>query len=239
MRDKVQDSGGEPLVFAPGAGERWALAICTGLIAILAAFLMAVFVGVAVGSPLIALVFLLPSAGVMIGLVWLIAGEMLAAFRLRIAVGADRLSLKLPRRRGHVMLPRVDTEISLASIGAIERRGEVFRQLGVAAIQDAYRLTLKDGSEILLGADRQMKPPLIGEAAAAIAARLKIAVADLGMVDGAPGVLAVVGTSVPEWSAPSLPREEIEKRVSASARAYKIMAVSATLFMLIRLIARR
>ena len=111
--------------------------------------------------------------------------------------------------------------------------------IGVQTQPVVMTLTLKDGSEILLGADRQMKPPLIGEAAAAIAARLKIAVADLGMVDGAPGVLAVVGTSVPEWSAPSLPREEIEKRVSASARAYKIMAVSATLFMLIRLIARR
>ena len=220
------------------AGERWTLAICTGLMALLGAFVVAVAVGTVASSPAAAALVALGGAAI-VGVGLLVVGEMLAAFRLRIAVADGRVELRLPARRGHVVHAEVNETIALASIDRIETRAEAFRQLGVAAVQQAYRLRLKDGRAIDLGADRQMKPPLFGRAAEAIAAAADAPIEDRGMVDGGAGVLAVVGTSVPEWSAPSLAAGDIVKRRAAAARAFSVMAWTAALVALARLIARR
>lgn len=225
-----------PARFKAGAGEKATLAICTALMAILALFVS----GVAIASKsLIAAALLAPSAAVLIGLCLLIASEASAAFRLGIEIDGDVLRLNLPPRRGHALLPAVNRETPLSSVAAVETRSEVFRQLGVTALQQAYRLKFSDGSTVILGADRQMKQPLFGPAAELIAERARTPIADLGMVDGGAGFLAVLGASVPDWSAPSLPADAIEKRRKAAAHAFQIMTLTAALVTLARLIARR
>jgi hypothetical protein len=218
--------------------EKATLAVCAGLMWLLAAFVSAAAIASASGS-LLAAALSGFAALALIGLACLIGAEATAAFRLRIALDGETLRLVLPRRRGHVALPEVGRAIPLASIAAIETRTEVFRQFGVAALQQVWRLRLTDGSAVVLGADRQMKPALFGAAAEAIAAWAKKPIVDLGMVDGDPGFLAIVGTSVPLWSAPSLPAEEMDRRRIAAARAFQILTASITLFMIARLIARR
>lgn len=224
--------------FRPSAGERWGLAFCTALIGFLAAFNVAIALAMLVPAPLLAVALIL--AGLVIAaLAVRVAGETAAAFRLSIAIDAGTARLRLPRRRGHILLAAIDETVPLASVESVETRAESFRQLGVVAIQEAYRLVLTDGRSIDLGADRQMKPKLFGAAAAAIAARRNLAIRNLGMVDAAPGFLAVYGTSAPPWSAPSMTEAEIGARVTASARAFKLIAASATLVAIARLIARR
>lgn len=225
-------------VFEAGAGEKWTLAICLALMAALAGFVMVLSFGAASAQFAIGLLGV-ASAAPLVGLAILIADEAAAAFRLRIEIAGDEVLLRLPPRRGHVRRPFIETRLPLASIKAVETRAEAFRQLGIAAVQQAYRLILSDGSAIELGADRQMKAALFGPAAEAIAERLRQDVVDRGMVDGKAGLLAVVGTSVPEWSEPSLAPADVDRRRAAAARAFKIMAASMTLVMLVRLIARR
>lgn len=224
--------------FHPSGGERATLLICTALMAILALFVSAVAVGT-LASSAVAAAFVGAAAAVLIGFVLLISAEAAAALRLRIAIEGDMLKVNLPRRRGHAPLPEARREVLLSSVVALESRGEAFRQLGVTAVQQAYRVTFDDGSTLTLGADRQMKAPLFGPAAELISERTKILVADRGMVDGKAGFLAVVGASVPDWSAPSLTSDEIGRRRNAAARAFQIMTLTAALVTLARLIARR
>lgn len=221
-----------------GAGERATLVICTALMAVLALFVSAAAVGTLKSSPLAA-ALVGASGAVLLGLAWLIGVEAAAALRLKIGVDGDSLKLDLPRRRGHVPLPAMKRETPLASVIAVEKRSEVFRQLGVTMVQEAYRVRLADGSAIVLGADRQMKAPLFGPAAELISERTKVPIADLGMVDGGAGFLAVIGASVPDWSAPSLAPEKIGQRRAAAARAFQLMTLTAALVTLARLIARR
>jgi hypothetical protein len=222
--------------FRVKVGERALLVGCLVLLTGLALFIAAVGLwarNVEVLAVLGASTLLLAS------LVAVIFRETLAAFRLRIDVDGDTVRLCLPRRRGHVVLPAVDERISFASVEAVETRAEVFRQLGVAAIQQAWRLVLKDGRSIELGADRQFKGELFSRAATEIAARANVAVRDLGMVDGKAGFLAVAGTSVPAWSAPSLSDDERARRAVAGARVWRIVAAVIMLVMIVRLIAGR
>lgn len=214
------------------------LVICAALIIVLGLFITAVGIATLAATPVAGLLVLAGVAPIA-ALGALIVGETRAAFRLRIALTGDAVELRLPRRRGHVQHPDVSDTVPLGSVDRIETRAEAFRQLGITTIQQAYRLVLKDDRAIDLGADREMKGDLFGRAAEAIAARLNLQIQNLGMVDGAPGFLAVYGTSAPPWGAASLDETEIAKRIAARTRAYQWMAASATLVMLARLIARR
>ncbi len=234
----ISVSAQEAQRFRPLASERWTLAFCTLLFAVLAIFVGgATVVGVA-KTPWFILM-LAPALAVIGALTLLVGGEAAAAFRLLIVIDAEKVRLRLPRRRGHVLLPATDETVPLKLIKAIETRSETFRQLGVVAIQQAYRLILSDGTAVDLGADRQFKEALFGNATAALTARAGIEIRNIGMVDGSPGILAAWGTSCPPWSTPSISDDDIEKRVIASCRALKFMTASITLVTLARLIARR
>ena len=106
-------------------------------------------------------------------------------------------------------------------------------------MQQSYRIILRNGDTIDLGADRQFQETIFGDAAQLIAERMNLAIRDRGMVDGAPGLLAAVGTSVPAWSAPPLPDKTAGARRTAAANAIKILNVSLLLVLVARLIARR
>jgi hypothetical protein len=169
----------------------------------------------------------------------LVADETAAAFRLLIEIDAERLSLRLPARRGLVRLAPVEATVPLASIERIESREEAFRQIGVAAIQQAWRLKLKDGSTIPLGADRPFKGEIFSLAATEIAARARVSIVDLGMVDGSAGILAAVGTGVPDWTTPGLSEAERVRRDATAARAYRWIAALTVFAVIARLIGRR
>jgi len=225
-------------IFRAPAGEKATLVICTALMAVLALFVSAVAAATFASSAFAAVLVAL-SAAVLIGLAVLIGREAAAALKLKISVEGETLRLDLPARRGHVLLPAVRREAPLASVAAVERRSEVFSQLGVTMVQEAFRVKFADGSAVVLGADRQMKAPVFAPAAELISERTNKPIGGLGMVDARPGFLAVVGASAPDWSAPSLAPGEIVKRRAAAARAFQLMTLTAALVTLARLIARR
>lgn len=191
-----------------------------------------------------------PAAGAGVTLIWvcllataialamLVFSEAAAALSLRIAADATDLHLVLPRRRGHALLPSVREIVPLSSIRALEMRQEMFSQIGIVAIQQAYRLQLSDGRWIELGADRQFRKPLIGKAAAAIAARTGLGIRERGVVRGAAGILAAWRTSVPDWSTPSLPDNLAGKLSARSATTFAIVGAATAVIFIIRILTR-
>lgn len=222
--------------FRAPLGQRLTLVICSGLI-ILLATMIAWGASVSPGGIWVNLVWLTVLAGC-IALGLLILSEAAAAVRLRITLDVTDLHLELPPRRGHVQLPAVSELIPLARIRGVETRQEVFSQFGIVALQRAYRLLLKDGTAVELGADRQFKQPLFGQAAAAIAQRVGTGIRERGMVQGKPGVLAAWKTSVPDWSSPSLPDTLAGELIARSARTFGILAASVTLLSIMRILTR-
>jgi hypothetical protein len=214
------------------------LATCVVLSAVLAAAIIAALPPWrSLGA--VAALALLGGLLVVAALVWLIVAECVAAFRLRIALGPESLALRLPARRGHVRQPSFAGVLSYADIDRVESRDEAFRQLGLIAIQTAYRLVLKDGRSIELGADRQLRAPLFGPAANAIADRCGLRLRQGGMVDGRAGLLAAFGTSAPAWGAPTLPAATARQRVEHSARASRNLGIFVLVMTILRLILRR
>lgn len=224
--------------FHPSTGRRATLTALFILILALVLFVCAAAIAMIPEAPVPGIVLGL-LALLMVPLALLIFVEMTAAFSLRIDVGADAVDLKLPARRGHVRQGRVERNVPFANIAGIETRAEAFSQIGAVAVQQSYRIILRNGDTIDLGADRQFQETIFGDAAQLIAERMNLAIRDRGMVDGAPGLLAAVGTSVPAWSAPPLPDETAGARRTAAANAIKILNVSLLLVLVARLIARR
>jgi hypothetical protein len=227
-----------PKLFQERFGQRALLWICAAFLGLLAMGGAIAAAAALVAAPWFAAI-LAPLAVLIIALALRVVEEARAAGRVRIEIGPVDLRLILPRRRGHVRLDAVDETLPLASIVRIETRAECFGQIGVAAIQTAARLTLKDGRTLVLGADRDYRRPLFIPAAEAIAVGSGAPLSHLGMVDGAPGFLVLYGPAVPDWSAPALPAEEMGRREAARARAFRIIGLLSGFVLLARLIARR
>ncbi|MEP7314529.1 MAG: hypothetical protein ABI859_18240 [Pseudomonadota bacterium] len=223
--------------FRVPVAQRMALLFCSAMIMALCAMIVYGCVSTAQEGPGVWLLWGVLLA-VALALAWMIVGETVSALRLRIAGDAVDLRLHLPPRRGHVLLPTVDESIPLASVKGIEVRHEAFRQFGIVAIQRAYRLLLSDGRSIVLGADRQMKKTVFERAAQAIALRTDLPIRERGMVEGAPGVLAAWNTSVPDWSAESLPGDLIDAMFARSARTFGILTASITIISIVRMLTR-
>ena len=225
-------------VFRTPAAQRWMLATCVALFAILGG---AIFLSLpplqSLEVPL--LLALLAGLAVLAVLAGLVLAECVAAFRLRIELGHDSLVMRLPPRRGHVQRPPFAGSVPYSTVAHVESRQESFRQLGLTAIQTAYRLVLTNGDSIELGADRQLREPVFGPAADAIAARCGLRLRKGGMVDGRAGVLAAIGTLAPDWDAPALPAAEARRRVEQSARATRNLGIFVLVMTLLRLILRR
>lgn len=225
-------------VFRTKPAERFTLLACGIMVCVLALFVGALLIAMA-HEGVSWMLFWSVILAVHALLAALILSEWVAARHLLIDVREKAVALRLPRLRGHVKHAAVAETIPYSAIARIETRAEAFRQLGIVAVQRAYRLVLKDGQTIELGADRQLKEDLFGPAAEAIAERADVEIDDRGMVDGAAGVLAAWGTAVPGWSAPSLGDAEIATRLARASRVWTIVGASLTLVMIARLIARR
>ncbi len=236
MKTATSDPAAEH--FHHSAGVRATLATLLFFMLTLEVFVASTAVGMIASEPTIAVILGLTFAAIS-PLALLIFTETAAAFRLTINVARDAIALRLPARRGHVRHAVVSRTIPLAEIAAVETRAEAFTQIGTVAVQQAYRLVLGSGETIELGADRQFRAPVIGDAARCIATRTGLEIGDRGMIDGAPGFLATVGTSVPDWDAAPLSDTESTSRHSAAANALKIVNLSLLLVMIARLIFRR
>jgi hypothetical protein len=229
---------GTPQVFRAPAQLRWTLFVCLVLLAVLATSVILAL------PPVSSLGFGAMSALLCVGLVTaalarLIVTECIAAFRVRIEVGPQSVALRLPARRGHVVRPALATTVPYDAIDRIESREEAFHQLGLIAIQTAYRIVLRDGRSIELGADRQLRAPLFGPAAQAVAGRGNLRLHEGGMVDGHAGLLAVSRTSVPAWGAPALPSAAARQRRDRSERATENIGTFEMLMTIVQLILRR
>jgi hypothetical protein len=224
--------------FGASLGERVLLSLCAAFLAALSIGL-AVFAAFAAPISLVMALAIAPVVAIVGALALRVIAETVSAYRLAVVVRPDMVALRLPSWRGHATAPATEREIGLSAIDAIETRAEAFSQLGTTMIQQAYRLRLMDGETILLGADRQMKAPLFGPAAAEIASRANLGVTDLGMVDGRAGALTVFGASVPDWTTATLSNEDIAARRAGASRTLTIMGAASALVLLARLIARR
>lgn len=220
------------------ASVRWTLAACLAMLVLLGLSILAALPPLN-SLPGAAALALMVSLAIGIALAWLIAAECVAAFHVRIELKARAVSLRLPARRGHVLRGALSEEIPYATIDGIESRDEAFRTLGLVAIQTVYRLVLKDGSGIELGADRQLRAPLYGPAARAIAERCGRPLRHLGMVDAAPGLLAAYGTSAPAWDAPTLPVATARGRIDEAARASRNLGIFVVIVTILQLVLRR
>lgn len=143
------------------------------------------------------------------GLSAYVARDLRGKWGLRVALHTHVLVLDLPAGRSLIHRPApYHREIAYADIAAVEMRLEGYRTLGMAMMQRAYVLHLKDGELIFLFEDRAIGTPmestLFGRLAVDIAARAGVALRDLGMAEGGGGFLGVWGTQAPDWAAPAL-----------------------------------
>jgi hypothetical protein len=182
----------------------------------------------------ILIVFALP----FVGLTYYVYREAAARSSTRIAINWQTLELRLPPERGYVPQERIDTSIPLASIKAIECRAESYRQIGTTALQFAYSLVLEDGRRIFLGADRRFLTPYFQNAAGIISNNIKSPIRDLGLVDGNPGFLLVIGQSAPPWDTAPVPPATMQKRFKDEASGWRLASLIVGAALAIGMIAR-
>lgn len=220
-----------------GGGDQffiWLMAVMFGLVCALFAFVAATLLadGEEVGWILIVLALF------MAGLAFIVYREAQARSFTRIAINWQTLELRLPSARGYVPQEKVDASIPLASIKAIESRAESYRQIGTTALQFAYSLVLEDGRRIFLGADRRFLTPYFQNAAGVISNNIKQPIRDLGLVDGNPGFLLVVGQSAPGWDAAPVPPATMQTRFKQEESGWRIAWLVASAALAIGMIAR-
>lgn len=173
-----------------------------------------------------------------VGLTYYIYREAVARSFTRIAINWQTLELRLPSQRSYVPQEKIETALPLASIKAVESRAESFRALGTTALQFAYSLVLNDGRRIMLGADRRFISPYYQNAAGLISNNVKIPIRDLGLVEGNPGFLLVLGQTIPEWDAAPVPAQEVQKRFKDEGATWRIVAIIAGAALAIGALAR-
>lgn len=236
----MKNAASDPAIerFHKSAGARFMLVTLLLLVAALEIFIAGIAIATIASELSIAIVLGVTCAAIF-PLTLLIFVETKAAFGLRIDISRDAVSLRLPARRGHVIHSPVSRIIPLSDIAGVETRAEAFSQIGVVAVQQAYRLVLRSGEVIELGADRQFQQTVFGDAAHHIAKRINAEIRDRGMIDGKPGFLAAAGTSVPDWFAAPLSEAEKASRYTAASNALKVINLSLLVVLIARLIARR
>jgi hypothetical protein len=218
----------------PSLAERLLVAFAAGFLALITLAIAALGLFAAASSILLAAI-LLPLAAFMGLMAWIVLREARAVWTLSISIDGSTVRLRLPAIRGYVAQGALDSWIPLASIACIDSREEAFRSIGTTAIQRAYAVVLRDGSRTVLGADRPMKTPFFQTAAIAIAAKAKVPLHDLGIVDGHAGPVLVSGNTAPDWSAASLPAPLARKRRNAAAMTYTLIGAVFVLIIVLRL----
>lgn len=129
---------------------------------------------------------------------------------VRIAVGPQQVSVRVPRVRGPLPLfGTIRADVPYTAITAVETRQEVYVSFGMATIQHAFSLVTWDGRRILLGVMAEnwgMQLPF-DEAAALIASHAGTAVIDRGAVRVG-GVIRAMLHDVPPWDTAAMPAAE-------------------------------
>jgi hypothetical protein len=164
-----------------------------------------------------------------------VARDTYAKWILRAEFGPKSVALRLPAGRSLIhQLLKFEAVISYADIAAVETRLEAYRSVGLAAMQRAYGLRLRNGALIILGEHRAIGTNFAqlgaNQLAATLAARAEIAIIDLGMVEGRGGVLMVAGAAPESWSAHSLGQ-------SAQSRLWRRVALTGAAPMAVFLLA--
>lgn len=172
------------------------------------------------------------------GLTAYVYREAMARSTTRIAINWQTLELRLPSQRSYVPQEKIETSLPLASISAIETRAESFRALGTTALQFAYALVLNDGRRIVLGADRRFLTPYFQNAAGIISNNIKKPIQDLGLVDGNPGFMLMLGQSSPAWDATPLSPATMQQRFKDEAASWRIVTLIAGAALAIGALAR-
>lgn len=201
---------GEPLVFRTPAGMRYFSLFATLVIGAMSAFMIGAAAVLffqadwGVGAVLAALGIF------MAGLCGYVLRDLRGRWGLRAALFDDHMVLDLPADRSLIHRPSAQhLTIPYSDVAAVETRLEAYPSLGMASMQRAYVLSLKQGHRIFLFEDRAIGTPMewnmYSAIADAIVERSGVPLRELGMVQGGGGFLAVWGTSTPDWAAPSLP----------------------------------
>jgi hypothetical protein len=164
-----------------------------------------------------------------------VARDLQGKWSLRVVLGADAVTLSLPKNRSlvHATPPQTIT-MPYGEIAAIETRLEAYPTLGMVNMQQPYVLRRKTGDTVFLFEDRAigtgLKRSYFGALANEIAARAKVEVRDLGMSEGGGGVLGVVRTHEADWAAPALPAARqarlIRKAVDTGKWAFLLISLA-------------
>ncbi|CAN5256833.1 hypothetical protein BH11PSE2_BH11PSE2_18970 [soil metagenome] len=171
----------------------------------------------------------------MIFLCWVCCREVVARWTTRVRIEGDQVSLNLPASTGR---PKVLTTLALSQIAAVDTREEVFKSLGMANLQRGFALELRDGSRLVLGADRPMGEHFYGDLALAIADRANVPIKEMGMYDGKAGLMQMAGSSAPEWTAKPLAPEQVAKRRKSVQLTWTILSVVLVLVVIARVLSR-
>lgn len=125
---------------------------------------------------------------------------------IRIEVGPQQVSMRLPRTRGPLpVLGLIRADLPYSAITAVETRQEVYVSFGLTTIQHAYSIVTHGGERLLLGVMAEnwgMQLPF-DKAAALIASCVGKVVVDRGAVRVG-GVIRVMLRDVPPWDAPAM-----------------------------------
>ena len=205
----VGASGRSPRTFRTPLGVRVLSVFATAFLILITAFMVGA-AGVAFAQQWALGLFMTAIAafmGALAGYVW---RDLRGKLGLRVVLGADAVTLDLPRGRSLIHRPAaLHLTIPYADIAGIESRYEAYGSLGMEMMQRAYVLRRKSGALVFLFEERAlgtgMASTMFADIVADLAARAGIAVHDLGTVEGKGGFLGVWGTQAPDWAAPAVP----------------------------------
>jgi hypothetical protein len=188
------------------------------------------------GKP-VAEVLLLFAGAINAAYAFFVAREWWSRVHTLVVIYADKLRLDLPARRGYLTVGPCVGTILLESISSIDERWEAFRTLGHTVLQRSFRIGLKDGTYLFLGADRRMSEGYYERVAVGVSARMKVPIKERGMVEGNPGTFLLWGESVPDWDSPPLPDDVAEKRLREAANATRVLWAAIGLMFLAAVVA--
>jgi hypothetical protein len=198
-------------VFRTPLGVRLFSVIGTGILILATAF-MIVAAGFGFTLQWALGLFMMAMAGFMGALTGYVGRDLRGKLGLRVALGADAVTLDLPKGRSLIHRPPAQhLTIPYADIAAIESRYEAYGSLGMEMMQRAYVLRRKGGDLIFLFEERAlatgMASTMFASIVAELATRAGVTIHELGTVEGKGGFLGVWGTHAPDWAAPPLPRQ--------------------------------
>jgi hypothetical protein len=150
---------------------------------------------------------------------------------LRIEVGPELLTLRLPRARGPLpLLGLIRAQLPYDAIASVERREEVYVSFGLVTVQHAFSLVTRDGARLPLGvmAENWGYQLPFDQAAQKIAERAGCSVIDRGAVRVG-GVFHAMARDLPPWTIESMPpleRKRWDRRATRTMQFLMLLIVS-------------